>query len=85
MIKILNIQNKDGCELMHGHYDVLAELQDDCTNGDILMAIFPNAIKSNYIESSMNFEDYVEVYLGDYLMRVSYDWWNTPYKVESEV
>lgn len=53
---------------------------DGATNGDVIKAKFPDAIKSNYIESSLDMKDYVTIYLGDYEMRVSYDWWNAPYK-----
>lgn len=59
-------------------------IDDNATNGDMIKAMFPKAIKSNYIESSIDFEDYVEIYLGDYLMRVSYDWWNAPYKADNK-
>lgn len=54
------------------------------TNRDVFMAMFPDAIKSNYIESGLDMKDYVTIYLGDYEMRVSYDWWSAPYKVEME-
>ena len=56
----------------------------DATNGDVIKGIFKNAVKSNYIESSLDMKDYVTIYLGNYEMRVSYDWWSTPYKAESE-
>lgn len=45
MIEILKIKYKDGCELMHGRYDILAKLPDDCTNRDIIETMFPDAIK----------------------------------------
>ena len=54
------------------------------TNGDVFMAMFPDAIKSNYIESGLDMKDYVIIYLGDYEMRVSYDWWDAPYKEVEE-
>ena len=55
-------------------------IPENPTNGDMIKALFPEAIKSNYIESFMDFEDYIEIYIGKYLMRVSYDWWIAPYK-----
>ena len=51
------------------------------TNGDVFMATFPDAIKSNYIESGYDMADYVEIYLGDYVMRVSVDWWYSEYEI----
>lgn len=59
-------------------------LLEGATNGDIIKTMFPYAIKSNYIESSCGIGDYVTIYLGDYEMRVSYDWWNTSYKTDKE-
>ena len=83
MIKILNAQDKNGYELIYGYYDILAELPDNCTNGDMVMAMFPDGVKSNYIESDSVMSDYVTIYLGDYEMKVSYDWWVAPFKMKS--
>lgn len=60
------------------------EIAGNLTNGDVIKAMFPDAIKSNYVESDLVMQDYVTIYLGDYEMRVSYDWWNAPYKAENE-
>lgn len=54
------------------------------TNWDSIKAMFPYAVKSNYVESSTDMIDYVTIYLGDFEMRVSYDWLNAPYETESE-
>lgn len=59
-------------------------IPDNATNGDMIKAMFPYAIKSNYIESGLDMADYVEIYLGDYLMRVSYDWWDALYRKVEE-
>jgi hypothetical protein len=59
------------------------EITDNPTNGDMIMAMFPEAIKSNFVYSDEDMKDYVTIYLDDYVeMRVSYDWWNAPYKRE---
>lgn len=71
-------------KLKNGYYDVLAKLPDNCTNWDMIKAMFPDAIKSNYVESDLVMQDYVTIYLGDYEMRVSYDWCNAPYKLKGD-
>jgi len=49
----------------------------------MIMAMFPEAIKSNFIYSDEDMKDYRIIYLDDYEeMRVSYDWWHAPYKRE---
>jgi len=75
MIKILNTKGNTGYELMHGYYDVLAELQDNCTNGDMIKAVFPN------IDASVSGEgDVIDVYeLGIYCQTFDLDWWKAPY------
>ena len=48
------------------------------TNGDVLKAVFPNAIRSGYIENDMTI-----IYLQDENeseMVVPEDWWNAEYK-----
>lgn len=50
------------------------------TNGEMILAMFPYAVKSNFIESDASMNDYLTIYLGDYEMRVSYDWWYLPYR-----
>ncbi|QHJ73806.1 hypothetical protein [Butyrivibrio virus Ceridwen] len=62
----------------------LIEIPDNATNGDMIKAMFPDAMKSNYIESGLDMKDYVTIYVGDYEMRVAYDWWSAPYKGKSE-
>jgi hypothetical protein len=59
------------------------EITGNPTNGDMIMAMFPKAIKSNFIYSDEDMKDYRIIYLDDYEeMRVSYDWWHAPYKRE---
>lgn len=50
------------------------------TNGDMIKAIFPN------IESSVSGDgDVIDVYnLGIYCQTFDTEWWNAPYKAESE-
>lgn len=52
----------------------------DATNGDMIKAMFPNAWKSNYIDS----DNKCTLYIGDDELEVDIDWWNAPYKTESE-
>lgn len=68
------------------NYEIVRVLIDrrKTTNGDIIMSMFPDAIKSNFIESSVDFKDYVEVHIGDHLMRVSVDWWYAMYNRGNE-
>ena len=61
------------------------EIKGDLTNGDMFMAMFPKAIKSNFIRYNKYMKDYVTIYLNDYEeMRVSRDWWRSLYNKESE-
>lgn len=50
------------------------------TNGDMIKAIFPN------IEASVSGDgDVIDVYnLGIYCQTFDTEWWNAPYKAESE-
>ena len=79
MIEILNVQDKNGYELMNGRYDVLVKLPDNCTNGDVIMAMFPECC------SNMgNLDNGIVVdFIGD-LHTFNKDWWNAPYKKEVE-
>ena len=54
-------------------------IPDGATNGEVFKFIFPCAIESDYIEHDLNMQICIVVYLGDYEMRVSYDWWHAPY------
>jgi len=57
-------------------------IPDDATNGDMIKAIFPYAVKRDYIESDMVMKDFVTIDFGQYEMRVSCDWWYAPYRAE---
>ena len=85
MTEVIKVED---CGENIGDYDIPIHnaiiVPSNTTNGDMIKAVFPYAIKSNYIESNLDMKDYVSIYLGDYEMRVSYDWWNAPYKSESE-
>lgn len=53
------------------------------TNGDMIKAMFPKAWISNYID----FDNKCTLYIDDKMevdMEVDIDWWNAPYKAESE-
>ena len=63
--------------------DVLSnciEIPEDATNGDIVMAVFPDAVKSDCIESGIDKKYYLTITIGDYEIKVSRDWWLRPYK-----
>lgn len=47
------------------------------TNGDVIKALFPNAWKSNYIDSGNKCTLYID---DDYELEVDIDWWKAPYK-----
>lgn len=79
MIKILNIQDKNGYEFMHGYYEVLAELPDNYTNGDIIKALFPKAEIHDWYKE----DEYIDIYGVDYeALIVCRKWWNAPYRRE---
>ena len=59
------------------HYERAIFIPDGATNGDIIMAMFPNAWKSDYIDSSNHFTLYVD---DKYEWEVDIDWWNAPYE-----
>ena len=51
---------------------------DNATNGDLIKAMFPNALRSDYFEN-----DTTIIYLQDENeseMVVPEDWWNAPYQ-----
>lgn len=51
-------------------------IPDNATNGDVIKAMFPNAWRSNYIDS----DNKCTLYIDDYELEVDIDWWNAPYK-----
>lgn len=53
----------------------------DATNGDMIKAMFPNAWKSNCIDSNNKCTLYID---DDYELEVDIDWWNAPFKTGSE-
>lgn len=57
-------------------------IPEKATNGDMVMAMFPNAIIEINELGSM-----VHVKYNNHTCWVNYelDWWNAPYKIESEV
>ena len=84
---LANAYIKGASDLLQGKIEGMPKIvviPDNATNGDVFMTMFPDAMKSNYIESGLEMKDYVTIYLGDYEMRVSYDWWNAKYKKEVE-
>ena len=52
-------------------------IPDNATNGDVIMAMFPNA-KWYVNEDNEVFTDHVT--LNDRFVRFNIDWWNAPYK-----
>lgn len=92
MIEILNIKDKDGYGLMHGHYDILAKLPDNPTNGEMIQALFPNAEFDNVMPftdgrwETMNLdtENRIRAIYKPTQLRTYVEWWNAPYKAESE-
>lgn len=56
-------------------------ISEDATNGDMIKAMFPNADIEYWAEySTYN----VEFPNDNDVKHFSYDWWNAPYKAESE-
>ena len=53
----------------------------DATNGDILRTIFP---KAKYELQKFYEEDTIVFDLDGFYMRISSDWWNSPYKENIE-
>jgi hypothetical protein len=56
------------------------EIKGNLTNGDMIKTIFPN------IDASVSGDgDVIDVYnLGIYCQTFDTEWWNAPYRVESE-
>ena len=54
--------------------DLVCNIPDGMTNGDVIQALFPNVSKYN----NMLLENHSRNILFDD------DWWNTPYKAEKE-
>ena len=55
-------------------------IPDNATNGDMIIAMFPNCEQKEHMNNG-----YFEMYFDNDLknasyMRVSKDWWNTPFK-----
>lgn len=85
MIEILNIKSTEeykGFELIHGYYDVLAKLPEDATNGDVIQALFPNIQWDN--ECNGVFYGYKTNDRMMPMLGADFNWWNAPYKGESE-
>lgn len=58
------------------------EIAGGMTNGEVIKALFPNALRSDYIENDM-----LILYLQDESeseMVVPEDWWNSPYQKGGE-
>ena len=75
MIEILNTQDKNGYELMWGCYDILAKLPDDCTNGDMIMAMFDCMVLG--VTNG-------KVYVEHIYFPFDEEWWNAPYKIKEK-
>ena len=68
-------------------FPTVLTIPDNLTNGDMIKAMFPNAtieIMKSSIEKTMvcvtwNFKD-----IPSYYNRFYEEWWNAPYKMESE-
>lgn len=84
MTEVIKVED---CGSNIGDYDIPIHnaiiIPEGATNGDMIKTMFPDAMKSNYIESGLDMKDYVTIYIGDYEMRVAYDWWVAPYKTKS--
>jgi len=57
--------------------------QKTMTNGEMVLAMFPYALKNNVILSDSSMRDCLSISLGDYEMQVSYDWWYLPYREDT--
>lgn len=58
----------------------MGKSQKIMTNGEMILAMFPYAVKDNFILSDSSMGDCLGIRLDDYEMRVSYDWWYLPYR-----
>lgn len=73
------ISNSKKIEALSNAIDIVEDnefISNNATNGDIIKALFPNM----YIEEC----DYDIFTTLDGDTRFTYDWWNAPYKPESE-
>ena len=61
------------CDLYNGKY---IEILNNATNGDMIKSIFPN-MRVGKLHDCIFAKDYKNVWFGE-------DWWNAPYKAESE-
>lgn len=60
--------------------DVVYNIEDNATNGDILMTIFPN-VQTREVCNGELVEFTLDGVVG---ISVTKEWWNAPYKAESE-
>ena len=63
-----------GYEYINGNYRVLAHLQNNTTNGDIIKAMFPNyefSIEGKWVHIEFNERSYTFCPV---------EWWNAPYE-----
>lgn len=82
MISIVKTDTNTSYEFMNGNYKVLYKIPDNATNGDVLKMLFP---QSAYETSNGEFE-YIWFSVNEYvnLWKIQKEWWNAPYKSESE-
>ena len=60
-------------------------IPDNATNGEVIKAMFPN-VSIHYHKANELVDDYVSVNIKDCDTQQDYsaEWWNAPYKAESE-
>lgn len=58
-------------------------IPENATNGDMIKAMFPY-IKIHEHEKTDICDAYIQIDIWDFSIYVSKEWWNAPYKVESE-
>lgn len=56
-------------------------ISDGATNGDMMMAMFPNAWKSDFIDIANHSTLYVD---DKHELEVDVDWWNAPYNLPKQ-
>ena len=62
------------------------ETPEGATNGDMIKAMFPSASETDHFIVNSPIGNIIYIRLEKYQeMRVQQDWWNAPYKAESEV
>lgn len=85
MTEVIKVED---CGENTGDYDIPIHnaiiIPKGATNGDMIKAMFPNCEQKEHMHNG-----YFEMYFDNDLknasyMRVSKDWWNTPYKKEVE-